>query len=48
MIALIGKNGAGKTQLLTTLPLEIAKEKSELLSPHKPIYWTSQLSLDSF
>ena len=38
MIALIGKNGAGKTQLLTTLPLEIAKEKSELLSPHKPIY----------
>lgn len=38
MIALIGKNGAGKTQLLTTLPLEIAKEKSKLLSPHKPIY----------
>lgn len=38
MIALIGKNGAGKTQLLTTLPLEIAKENSEALIPHKPIY----------
>ncbi|KAA0932908.1 AAA family ATPase [Psychrobacter sp. ANT_H59] len=38
MIALIGKNGAGKTQLLTSLPLEIAKEKSEVLTPHKPIY----------
>lgn len=39
MIALIGKNGAGKTQLLTTLPLDIANEKSsEAFFPHKPIY----------
>ena len=38
MTALIGKNGAGKTQLLTTLPLEIAKKKSELLTPCKPMY----------
>ncbi|MDO6488425.1 AAA family ATPase [Colwellia sp. 6_MG-2023] len=38
MIALIGKNGAGKTQLLTSLPIEIAKENSELLIPQKPIY----------
>lgn len=38
MIAIIGKNGAGKTQLLTTLPIEIAKENSEVLKPHKPIY----------
>ena len=38
MIALIGKNGAGKTQLLTSLPLEISKENSELLIPQKPIY----------
>jgi ABC-type multidrug transport system ATPase subunit len=38
MIALIGKNGAGKTQLLTSLPLEIAKENSEMLIPSKPIY----------
>ncbi|ACH64789.1 conserved hypothetical protein (plasmid) [Aliivibrio fischeri MJ11] len=38
MIALIGKNGAGKTQLLTTLPLEIAKDNSEVLLPHKPCF----------
>ncbi|MCL1125590.1 AbiJ-related protein [Shewanella surugensis] len=38
MIALIGKNGAGKTQLLTTFSLEIAKENSEALIPHKPIF----------
>lgn len=38
MIALIGKNGAGKTQLLTSLPLEIAKDNSEVFSPHKPVY----------
>ena len=38
MTAIIGKNGAGKTQLLTTLPLEIAKKNSELLIPRKPIY----------
>lgn len=38
IIALIGKNGAGKTQLLTSLPIEIAKANSEALTPHKPIY----------
>ena len=38
MIALIGKNGAGKTQLLTSLPLEIVKKNSEAFSPKKPIY----------
>lgn len=38
IIALIGKNGAGKTQLLTTFPLEIANESSDALIPHKPIY----------
>ncbi len=38
IIALIGKNGAGKTQLLTSLPLEMAKDNSEALVPYKPIY----------
>lgn len=38
IIALIGKNGAGKTQLLTSLPLEIAKDNSQALLPHRPIY----------
>lgn len=38
MIALIGKNGAGKTQLLTSLPLDIANKNSNALLPHIPIY----------
>ncbi|WP_299667835.1 AAA family ATPase [uncultured Psychromonas sp.] len=38
MIALIGKNGAGKTQLLTSLPLEIGKGNNDAFIPHKPVY----------
>lgn len=36
--AVIGENGVGKTQLITTLPLDIANKKSELFSPHIPIF----------
>lgn len=38
IVALIGKNGAGKTQLLTTLPQDIASGNNELFTPHKPMY----------
>lgn len=38
MLALIGKNGAGKTQLLTSLPEEIAKNNNEAFTPNKPIF----------
>lgn len=38
MLALIGKNGAGKTQLLTSLPVEIAKDNSEAFAPNKPVF----------
>jgi ABC-type multidrug transport system ATPase subunit len=38
IVALIGKNGAGKTQLLTTLPQDIASGSSKSLAPCKPIY----------
>lgn len=38
IIALIGKNGAGKTQLLTSLPEEIASGNSNSLIPLPPIY----------
>jgi len=36
--ALIGENGVGKTQFITTLPLDIASKKTELFSPHIPIF----------
>lgn len=36
--ALIGENGVGKTQFITTLPLDIANKKSSLFSPHIPIF----------
>lgn len=38
IVALIGKNGAGKTQLLTALPQDIARGNSDMLTPHKPMY----------
>lgn len=38
IIALIGKNGAGKTQLLTSLPQEIASGNSNSLIPQSPMY----------
>lgn len=36
--ALIGENGVGKTQFITTLPLDIANKKVELFLPHIPIF----------
>jgi predicted ATPase len=38
IVALIGKNGAGKTQLLTSLPQDIASGNSGSLIPQKPMY----------
>lgn len=38
IIALIGKNGAGKTQLLTSLPQEIANGNRDSLTPQPPMY----------
>ena len=35
---LIGKNATGKTQLLTSLPLDIARNKSELFTPKTPLF----------
>lgn len=38
MYALIGKNGAGKTRLVTSLPLDIAKGNKELFEPRTPLF----------
>ncbi|WCO00566.1 AbiJ-related protein [Psychroserpens ponticola] len=38
IFAVIGKNGAGKTQLITNLPLDISESKEESFEPHKPIF----------
>ncbi|SHG01653.1 AbiJ-related protein [Flavobacterium defluvii] len=36
--AIIGKNGTGKTQLLTSLPLNIAQNNSSFFSPRVPLF----------
>lgn len=36
IITLIGKNGCGKTQLLSKLPIELAQKNLEFFSPHLP------------
>jgi len=38
LLALIGKNGAGKTKLLTTLPLDLALKKEELFDNALPSF----------
>lgn len=38
LYAIIGENGVGKTQLITSLPLDIANKKEEVFSPHIPIF----------
>lgn len=38
IFALIGKNGSGKTQMLSTLANELSKTNSEKLYPRKPLY----------
>ncbi|MGC2236175.1 MAG: AAA family ATPase [Pyrinomonadaceae bacterium] len=35
---LIGKNATGKTQLITSLPIEIANNNSKLFSPRTPLF----------
>lgn len=35
---IIGKNGAGKTQLMTHLPAMIAKNETELFQPYMPLF----------
>lgn len=36
--AIIGKNGTGKTQLVTTLPLDISNKKDENFTPKTPLF----------
>src|SRR5699024_935960 len=36
--ALIGENGTGKTQLLTSLPIKIAESKDEFFIPKTPLF----------
>lgn len=36
--AVIGKNGTGKTQLLTSLPINITENKTEFFSPRVPMF----------
>ena len=36
--ALIGKNGTGKTQLMTSLPVSISEKKEDHFSPHIPLF----------
>lgn len=36
--AIIGKNGTGKTQLVTTLPLDIANKKNDNFTPKAPLF----------
>lgn len=36
--AIIGKNGVGKTQLITTLPINIAEKKQSFFSPRAPLF----------
>lgn len=38
IFALIGKNGTGKTQLITHLPLDIYKKRNELFTPKTPLF----------
>lgn len=38
LYAIIGKNGVGKTQFITTLPMSIYKKTTKLFSPNVPIF----------
>lgn len=38
IFALIGKNGAGKTQLITSLPIDISKKKHDVFTPKTPLF----------
>ncbi len=38
IFALIGKNGVGKTQLITSLPFDIANAKDDVFQPRTPLF----------
>lgn len=38
IFALIGKNGTGKTQLITSLPIAISNKKDDVFSPRTPLF----------
>lgn len=38
VFAVIGENGVGKTQLITALPIDLAKGREELFAPQVPLY----------
>lgn len=38
VFAIIGENGVGKTQLITALPLDLARGKENLFAPQVPLY----------
>ncbi|MGV0920880.1 AAA family ATPase [Empedobacter falsenii] len=38
IIAIIGKNGIGKTQLISTLPLDISKRNDKVFTPKTPLF----------
>lgn len=38
VFALIGKNGAGKTQLITSLPIDISMKKNNVFTPKTPLF----------
>lgn len=38
IFALIGKNGTGKTQLITSLPIDISKKKNDIFTPKTPLF----------
>lgn len=38
LLAVVGKNGAGKTQMLSCLPIDLAKKKQEAFEPQLPLY----------
>tara|TARA_R100000306_G_C4381481_1_gene144933 strand:- start:1072 stop:2985 length:1914 start_codon:yes stop_codon:yes gene_type:complete len=38
IFALIGKNGTGKTQLITSLPIDISKKNDDVFTPKTPLF----------
>lgn len=38
LLAIVGKNGVGKTQLMSRLPIELAQKKQESFAPQLPLF----------